>query len=109
MPRHYKPWEEKHKSPRGFGSHCPRLPNGSAQQMLDLAVRNPKSQSSALYYSDGDTVFVAHEHSTDEFHGYPVAGREAPPAALRVLRDTGLINQAQYSRLLKQAAVPGTE
>lgn len=109
MPRVYEPWVEKHKAPRGFGSHCPALPDGRAQAMLDAAVPDPNSVRNppALYFSDGECVYVAHAHGTEVYHGYPVPGREAPPSALKALMAARLITDTQFRRLLKQAAVPG--
>jgi hypothetical protein len=110
MPRIYKPWIDKHKAPRGFGSWCPELPDGRAQEMLTAAVPDPTSNHSppALYYSDGESVFTANGNQAGEYHGYPIAGAEAPPPALRALRDANVISRAQFLRLLKQTAVPGT-
>lgn len=111
MPRTYKPWLEKHKAPRGFGSRCPVLPNGRSQRMLDAAVPEPGDDRPAapLYYSDGEWCFVAHAHAPDEYHGYPVAGREVPPSALRELLRVGAVTSAQFKKLLKQASVPSME
>jgi len=44
---------EKHKAPRGFGSHCPNLPDGAAQQMLEAAVPELGDVGGrSLYYVD---------------------------------------------------------
>lgn len=108
MARIYEPWVEKHKPPRGFGSRCPPMDQSRTALMLSQAVADPNSnrEPPTLYYAQGEAAFAAHEHAPGRYHGYPVPGREVPPAALRELRERGHITDVEFKRLLKQAALP---
>lgn len=108
--RTYKPWEEKHKPPRGFGSWCPTMPEGRAQALLDQAIPDPdpESGSAKLYAVSGDWCFVAQvtRSETNEYHGYPVPGAEMPERVLRALHELGRLSPRDRSRLRRQRNLP---
>lgn len=105
MSRIYKPWREKHKWPKGFGSWCPRMPEGRAQSILEDAIADPEG-GSKLYGYDRGWCFVAQPTRADEYHGYPVPGAEIPEQVFRAFIEAGKITSAQRRRLRKQAALP---
>ena len=106
----YEPWVEKHKAPMGFGSLCPEVSKDRAQELLHVAVLDPKGTSNALYAIDGEWCFVARPTRVEEgvFHGYPVPGCEVPNRVLRQLEDDGRITRAERIRLRSQRALPDT-
>jgi hypothetical protein len=110
MPATYVPWKEKHKPPRGFGTWCPAMPEGRAQQLLEQAIGDPDPQSNSTkrYAVDGDWCFVANPTRVEQeiYHGYPVTGSEMPDRVLKKLEELGRITAAQRARLRKQSVLP---
>lgn len=111
MPKTYVPWKEKHKRPSGFGSWCPDMPEGRAQDLLEAAIPDPDpaSNSTKLYAVDGEWCFVANPTRIEKgiYHGHPVTGSEVPERVLRKLEELGRITRAQRSRLRRQSTLPG--
>jgi hypothetical protein len=110
VPRTYQPWVEKHKPPMGFGSWCPKMPEGRAQALLDEAIADPDPQAMGgkLYAVDGDWCFVAQPTQVEReiYHGYPVPGAEVPERVLFALERVNRITRGQRNRLRRQAALP---
>lgn len=101
---------EKHKRPAGFGTWCPPMPEGRAQQLLANAIPDPEEAtgSAKLYAVDGEWCFVAQPTQLDEeiYHGYPVPGSEVPERVLRQFKKAGRITVGQLNRLRRQVALP---
>jgi hypothetical protein len=108
--RTYKPWVQKHKRPQGFGSWCPPMGEGLAQQLLQRAIPDPDPERSGnkLYVVDKGWCFVAEPTRAEigEYHGYPLPGAEVPERVLKQLEQTGIISPGERRRLRKQRALP---
>ena len=109
-PRTYRPWVEKHKAPHGFGTWCPEMPAGRAEELLQRAIPDPdpNARGHKLYVVDGVWCFVAQATrlETAEYHGYPVPGSEVPERVLKALVEQGMITAETRRLLRRQGELP---
>lgn len=109
MTRRYEPWVEKHKPPHGFGSHCPAVPEGFSQRLLEQAVADPKKGGNRLYAVHGDWCFAAMSSNDGRYHGYPILGKDMPPAVLKLLQERGVLTRHQREKLRTQSELPSSD
>ncbi len=112
--REYVP-HEKHKWPKGNGSHCPHgLKTPDAQALLERAVQLADlstSSKKALWVVDGLWCFKAYQTypngpSPHIWHGFPVAGAKAGEQVLYALHESGHITRDQLRDLRRQKTLP---
>jgi RHS repeat-associated protein len=94
--RRYSP-TAKH-APGGWGTPMD-LDNQTAEEVLNEGVVAPNGKQ--IYgYHDGK-LYEYQPDNTGGYHGYPIPGNEAPPSVLKQLRDSGVISQKEYKKLVK--------
>jgi hypothetical protein len=110
MPRVYEPYEDKHKTPKGFGSLCPRaMPLSVAEALLHRAVAVDGCGQNKLWAASGRWCFCAHPSTgggADVWHGFPVVGGEVDERVLARREDARMISHQEHGRLRKQRALP---
>jgi hypothetical protein len=109
MPRSYVPWPEKHKWPKGYGSLCPRMPDGEPAGLLARAISLPEVAANALWVASGRWCFCAHRSphaGPDAWHGFPVIGGEVDERVISALLERGVVTAREARRLRQQRSLP---
>jgi hypothetical protein len=109
MPRTYVPYVEKHKWPKGFGSLCPRMPDGEPRELLEKAISVPGVGAKKLWMASGRWCFCAHPSphaGSDAWHGFPVIGGEVDERVLNALYHNNHISRREMKLLRAQRELP---
>jgi len=112
MARVYRPYPEKHKWPKGFGSLCPRdMPENVPPAFLVQAVAVPRGGLNKLWFAEGRWCFCAMptgNRADDVWHGFPVIGGDVEEPVWTALRNAGVVTARDVRRFRKQRRLPGT-
>lgn len=107
--RRYVPYPAKHKSPKGFGSLCPKMPCDVPAKLLSKAITVPGISDKKLWAAEGRWCFCAHpspQEGADAWHGFPTIGGDTDERVLKALRDAGHISDRELRALRKQRSLP---
>ena len=66
-------------------------------EALSTSIQGGKQRYS--YY--GGKLYEFQPDNSGGWHGYPIKGTEAPSNVLRSMRDSGMMSNAEYSRLIR--------
>jgi len=81
----------------GWGTEMD-LSDDVAQQVLE---RSTSGGANARYAFHEGKLYEFYPDQAGGWHGYPIAGNEAPTEVLRALREAGTITSSQFKKLIK--------
>lgn len=89
-PKHKEPWQ-----PGRRGSLCPKE---LSQAQVEALLRESELEGDKRYAIWNELPFVAQQHGSDAWHGYPIAWSEVPEALRRRWRATGKVRRSSIRR-----------
>lgn len=75
------------------------LDQATADRVLNEGVADANEKQ--IYGYHKGKLYEFQSDNVGGYHGYPIPGTEAPPKALKALRDNGTISNTEYKRLLR--------